>query len=58
LYLLILSGEDPSKVRSPDAMFDPRLKHLPNITASVPLAMATGYGALQGVGGDDGNIQR
>ena len=49
---------DPSKVRSPDAMFDPRLKHLPNITASVPLAMATGYGALQGVGGDDGNVQR
>jgi len=49
---------DPSKVRSPDAMFDPRLKHLPNLTASVPLAMATGYGALQGVGGDDGNVQR
>ena len=45
---------DPSKVRSPDAMFDPRLKHLPNLTASVPLAIGTGYGALQSVGGDDG----
>jgi len=49
---------DPSKVRVPSAMFDPRLKNLPNLTASVPLAMATGYGALQGVGSDDGNVQR
>jgi len=49
---------DPSKVRVPSAMFDPRLKNLPNLTASVPLAMATGYGALQDVGSDDGNVQR
>ena len=49
---------DPSKVRVPSAMFDPRLKHLPNITASVPAAGVLGYGALQGVGGDDGNVQR
>ena len=46
---------DPTKVRSPNAMFDPRLSHLPNLTA-VATPTAVGLGALSQID-EDGEAQ-
>ena len=43
---------DPTKVRSPNAMFDPRLSHLPNLTA-VATPTAVGLGALSQIDEDE-----
>ena len=43
---------EPSKVRVPTAMFDPRLKNLPNLTAGV--IGGASLGALGQVGEEDG----
>ena len=42
---------DPKKVRSPSAMFDPRLSHLPNLTAATA-PVAVGLGALSQIDED------
>ena len=46
---------DPTKVRSPNAMFDPRLSQLPNLTA-VATPTAVGLGALSQID-EDGEAQ-
>jgi len=46
---------DPTKIRSPSAMFDPRLSHLPNLTA-VATPTAVGLGALSQID-EDGEAQ-
>ena len=43
---------DPTKVRSPNAMFDPRLSQLPNLTA-VATPTAVGLGALSQIDEDE-----
>tara|TARA_B100001059_G_scaffold96176_1_gene95443 strand:+ start:1149 stop:2600 length:1452 start_codon:yes stop_codon:yes gene_type:complete len=43
---------DPTKIRSPSAMFDPRLSHLPNLTA-VATPTAVGLGALSQIDEDE-----
>jgi len=43
---------DPTKIRSPNAMFDPRLSHLPNLTA-VATPTAVGLGALSQIDEDE-----
>ena len=43
---------DPKKVRSPNAMFDPRLSQLPNLTA-VATPTAVGLGALSQIDEDE-----
>jgi hypothetical protein len=43
---------DPKKVRSPSAMFDPRLSHLPNLTAATA-PVAVGLGALSQIDEDE-----
>ena len=43
---------DPKKVRSPNAMFDPRLSQLPNLTAATA-PVAVGLGALSQIDEDE-----
>ena len=43
---------DPTKVRSPNAMFDPRLSQLPNLTAATA-PVAVGLGALSQIDKDE-----
>ena len=43
---------DPQKVRSPNAMFDPRLSQLPNLTAATA-PVAVGLGALSQIDEDE-----